>query len=91
MQSDNKIFDDLTKLASSAMGSMLDMKKEIDARFKENVERMVGGGLKLVSREEFEVVKAMIAKARAEQEKLEKKIDALEKKLAAGKATKKKK
>lgn len=88
MQSDNKIFDDFTKLASGAMGSMLDMKKEADARLREVFERMMGN-MNMVSRDEFEAVKAMAAKARSEQERLEKRIAELEKKL--GNKTKAKK
>jgi BMFP domain-containing protein YqiC len=40
-------------------------------------------GMDLVSRDEFEAVKAMAAKARSEQEDLQKRLAALESRLAA--------
>jgi BMFP domain-containing protein YqiC len=44
-------------------------------------------GMDLVSRDEFEVVKAMAAKARAEQEDLAKKVAELESRLSTAEAT----
>ena len=84
MQSENPLFADLAKLINSAAGTMAGMGREArDAakeRFKESL-----GGLDFVSREEFDVVKDMAAKAREENEALKARVAALEAGLAAKK------
>jgi BMFP domain-containing protein YqiC len=57
------------------------LKHEIDTRLREQLERVLSR-MDLVSREEFEVVKAMAAKARDEQEAMAARLAALEAKLA---------
>lgn len=79
MQKDNKFFDDLAKVASGAAGSFLEMKREMETAIAQRVETMLSK-MNLVSREEFNAVQGMLAKARAEQEELKKRLDALEKK-----------
>jgi len=49
----------------------------MESSMRQVFERMIGG-LDLVSRDEFEVVKAMAANARAETEALKARLDALE-------------
>lgn len=86
MQSENPLLADLAKLVNSAAGTMAGMGREArDAAREKLKERM--GGLDFVSREEFDTVKAMAAKAREENEKLAERIAALEAALA-GKAKK---
>jgi BMFP domain-containing protein YqiC len=80
MQKDSKLFDDFAKLASGAAGTFADMKREIEAIVLDKVEKLMGR-MQLVKREEFEVVRLMAEQARAEQEKLIKKIAELEKLL----------
>jgi BMFP domain-containing protein YqiC len=82
MQSQNRFFDDLARVAAGAMGTLSGVKSEVEARMREQLERVLAG-MDLVSREEFEAVKAMAAKARSEQEDLEKRLAALESRLAA--------
>ena len=53
------------------------MRDEIEARLRDQLERILAG-MDLVSREEFEAVKAMAAKARDEQEDLQRRIAELE-------------
>ena len=77
MQTDNKLIDDFSKLASSAVGALHGLRGEIEAAVKARIERKLGD-LELVTREEFEVVKAMAAKAREENEVLKEQIAALE-------------
>jgi len=86
MQS-TKFFDDMAKLTTKSLGTFLDMKKEVDSLVKQNVETILGAA-NLVSREEFEVVKKAASNAKSEQQKLEKKIADLEKKLASAKVNK---
>ncbi len=82
MQSQNRFFDDLARMAAGAAGALTGVRGEIEARFRDQLERVLAG-MDLVSREEFEAVKAMAAKARDEQEILLGRIDALETRLAA--------
>lgn len=79
MQKDQKLFDDLSRLASGAAGSLLDMKREIEASVQAQVEKMIER-MNLVTREEFDAVKAMAEAARAENEALNARLEALEQK-----------
>jgi len=77
MQSQNRFFEDLAKLASGAAGTLAGVGREMEGSMRQAVERMIGG-MDLVSRDEFEAVKAMAATARAEAEALKARLDALE-------------
>jgi len=81
MQSQNRFFDDMARVAAGAVGALAGVRGEIEARLRDQLERVLAG-MDLVSREEFEAVKAMAAKAREEQEVLLQRIDALEARLA---------
>ena len=82
MQSQNRIFDDIARVAGGAIGALSGVRGEIEARVRDQLERILAG-MDLVSREEFEAARAMAAKAREEQEILLRRIDALETRLAA--------
>lgn len=84
MQSSNRLFDDLAKVASGAVSAVAGVREELEGLVRQRVERLVAD-LDLVSRDEFDVAKAMAAKARAEQEKLEARVEALEAALAGTK------
>jgi len=77
MQSQNRFFDDIARVASGAVGAISGVRGEIEARIRDQLERLLAG-MDLVSREEFEAVKAMAVKAREEQELLLRRIEALE-------------
>jgi len=81
MQTQNKIFDDLARVANGAVSTLTGMKDEIDALIRQRLERFMGDA-DLVTREEFDAVKAMAAKARTENEALEARIATLEAALA---------
>ncbi len=81
MQSSNRLLDDLAKVASGAASAMAGMREEVEGLVRQRVERLIAD-LDLVSRDEFDVAKAMAARARAEQEKLERRVKALEEALA---------
>jgi BMFP domain-containing protein YqiC len=83
MQSQNRIFDDIARVAAGAVGALSGVRDEIEGRLRDQLERVLAG-MDLVSREEFEAVKAMAAKAREEQELLLRRIDSLEMRLAQG-------
>jgi BMFP domain-containing protein YqiC len=82
MQSDNRFFDDAAKLASGAIGSLAGLRREIEAMVRQQLERLLAR-MDLVTRDEFEAVKEMAAKARTEQEDLLARIADLEAKVAA--------
>ncbi len=77
MQTDNRMLDDLAKVASSAVGVLAGVREEVEARLRQQFERVLDG-MELVSRDEFEAVKAMAAEARAENERLAKRLAVLE-------------
>jgi len=80
MQTRNRIFDDLAKVANSAVGTVAGMKEEVEQIIRHRVEHFIGN-MNLVTREEFEVVQSMIEKSRGEQENLKTRIADLETKL----------
>jgi BMFP domain-containing protein YqiC len=82
MQTENRLFDDLARVASGAINTLGGLREEIELRVKERLERLATE-MDLVSREEFDAVKAMAAKARAEQEGLVARVAELERALAA--------
>ncbi|SNB79079.1 hypothetical protein SAMN07250955_12016 [Arboricoccus pini] len=82
MQTENRLLDDLARMASGAINTLGGVRAEIEARVKERVERLANE-MDLVTREEFDAVQAMAAQARLEQERLEAKVIALETRLAA--------
>ncbi|HZT88427.1 MAG TPA: accessory factor UbiK family protein [Stellaceae bacterium] len=81
MQSQNRFFDDIARVASGALGTLSGMRSEFESRLREQLERVLAG-MDLVTREEFEAVKAMAAKARTEQEALLARVAELERRLA---------
>jgi BMFP domain-containing protein YqiC len=82
VQTQNRFFDDLARVAAGAIGALSGVRSEVEARLREQLERVLAG-MDLVSREEFEAVKAMAAKARSEQEDLQKRVTELESQMAA--------
>ncbi len=77
MQSENKIISDFVKVANSAAGTLAGMTREARDGARERMREALGG-LDFVSREEFDAVKDMAAKAREKVDDLEARIAALE-------------
>ncbi len=77
MQSENPLLADIAKLMNSAAGTFAGMGREARDAARERLKEGLGG-LDFVSREEFDTVKEMAAKAREENEKLAERIAALE-------------
>ena len=82
MQSENPMIADLVKMANSAAGTFAGMTREARETARERMQEALGG-MDFVSREEFETVKLMAAKAREENERLSARIAELEEKLGA--------
>ncbi|ENN91233.1 accessory factor UbiK family protein [Bartonella bovis] len=74
----NRILDELAKLMTDAAGVAQGVRHEAETVFRSQAEKLVNK-LNLVSREEFEVVKEMVLKTRAESANLAKRLDDLEK------------
>jgi len=85
MQSQNRLFDDFVKVMNGAAGTIAGMTREAQAAMQERAREFVGG-LDLVTREEFEAVKAMAVAAREENAALAARIDALEGSVRTGAA-----
>lgn len=83
MQSDNPLFSDFAKLLNSAAGTFAGVGREARDAARERLRKALGG-LDFVSREEFDAVKDMAAKAREEAEELKARLAALEAKLGGG-------
>jgi BMFP domain-containing protein YqiC len=82
MQSENRIFDDLAKVINGVAGTVAGMGREAEASFKERAREWTSG-LDSVSREEFDAVKLMAAKAREEADALALRVAKLEAALAS--------
>jgi BMFP domain-containing protein YqiC len=78
----NRILDELAKLMTDAAGAAQGVRKEMETAFRSQAERMLNS-MELVQREEFEAVRDMALKARAENEKLAQRIAELEARLDA--------
>jgi BMFP domain-containing protein YqiC len=77
MQSQNRMLDDLVKMMNGAAGTFAGMGREAEGSLREKMREWVGG-LDMVSREEFDAVKAMAVAARDQNDLLEARIAALE-------------
>jgi BMFP domain-containing protein YqiC len=82
MQVDNRLLDDIARLANGALGSLASLKGEIDALVRQRIERLLAE-MELVSRDEFEAAKALATNARVASETLEARVRALEAALKA--------
>lgn len=81
MQTRNPLLDDLAKVATGAASAFSGLREEIETRVRDQMAKLLDG-MNLPNREEFEVVKAMAAKAREENDELRARIAELEAKLA---------
>ena len=86
MQTENRLFDDFARLATGAVGTLTGMRQEIEVRVKEQLDRLLSR-MDLVTREEFDAVQEMAARARLEQELMGQRLAALEAKLGAEPST----
>ena len=87
MQTRNPLLDDLARVLGGAMGTMGGMRESLEARVKDRLAQLLAG-MDLPSREEFEAIKAMAAKARAGEEALAVRVAALEARCATLEAVK---
>ena len=72
-----RIFDDVARLMTDAAGVAQGIRREAETMVKTQIERLLAG-MDVVTREEFEAVRDMAVLARGENEKLARRIEALE-------------
>ncbi len=77
MQTRNKVFDDISKLMTNAMGVAQGAKEEAETAMKGWIDRWLADR-DFVTREEFDAVRAMAQKAREENDALRARLDAME-------------
>lgn len=65
-------------MVSGAAGAAMDMRREVETMIADKIERLFARG-NYVTRDEFEVVKAMAEKARMENERLSAELAKLKK------------
>ncbi len=82
MQTENKLFEDLSKVATSALGTLAGVGREVDDAMRRRARDFVGGG-DAIDRDEFEAVKANAAAAREAVENLKAEIATLRAEIAA--------
>lgn len=82
MQTSNRVLDDIARLANGVMGVAAGFRGEVEGMIRARLTAILADA-NLVPREDFEIVRAMAAKARAEQEALAAKVAALEARVAA--------
>lgn len=79
MQTDNRLLDDLSRIATGALGALHGVKGEVEQAFRQRLEKALAD-MDLVTREEFDAVKAMAEAAREENIRLAGRLAALESK-----------
>jgi BMFP domain-containing protein YqiC len=80
MQTSNRFFDEISRLMNDAAGVAGGVRKEVETLFQAQAEKFLRN-MDVVTREEFEAIKEMAAKARDENDRLSARIAELEKKL----------
>ena len=78
----NRILDEFAKLMTDAAGAAQGVRREVETAFRAQAEKILNS-MEVVQREEFEAVKEMALKARAENATLATRIEALETRVAA--------
>lgn len=81
MQRDNKLFDDIARVASGAAGALTGARMELEEVFRQRIERILTD-MDMVPRDEFEAIRSVAVKARESQEALELRVEALEFEIA---------
>ena len=81
-QTNNRVLDEFAKLMTDAAGAAQGVRREVETLMRAQGERMLRE-MDVVTREEFEAVKAMARKAREENDALGVRLAALETEIRA--------
>jgi BMFP domain-containing protein YqiC len=73
----NRILDELAKLMTDAAGAAQGVRREVETAFKGQAEKVLNS-MDVVQREEFEAMRDMAVKARAENKALAARVERLE-------------
>ncbi|QND53802.1 accessory factor UbiK family protein [Phyllobacterium sp. 628] len=73
----NRVLDELAKLVTDAAGAAQGLRREVETAFRGQAERLLNT-MDVVQREDFEAVREMAIRARAENTALLARIEALE-------------
>ncbi|MFN3869518.1 MAG: accessory factor UbiK family protein [Hyphomicrobiaceae bacterium] len=79
-QTNNRLFDEFARVMTDAAGAAQGVKREVETLMRAQGERILRE-MDVVSREEFEAVKAMAEKARAENARLAARLAEIEQRL----------
>jgi BMFP domain-containing protein YqiC len=82
MQSENRLLDDVAKLMNGLAGTAAGIGREAQEQVRERMRGLVQGG-DMISRDEFEAVKAMAAAARDDADALRAELNAMRARLDA--------
>ncbi len=82
-QTSNRFYDQFARLMNDAAGVAQGVRREAETLFRGQADRFVNG-MDLVRREEFDVVRDMVVKAREENARLEARVAELEARLSPG-------
>jgi BMFP domain-containing protein YqiC len=82
MPPENRFFEDIARVANGALGAMSGLRSEVEAMVRQRVERLTAD-MNLVTRDEFDALRDMVAKARGAQEDAAAQASALEARIAA--------
>jgi BMFP domain-containing protein YqiC len=77
----NRILDEFAKLMTDAAGAAQGVRREVETAFRAQAERLLNS-MEVVQREEFDAVRDMAVKARAENKALAARIEALEARIS---------
>ena len=77
----NRILDEFARLMTDAAGAAQGVRREVETAFKAQAERILNT-MDVLQREEFEAVREMALKARAENKTLAARVEALEARIA---------
>ena len=83
----NRVLDDFARLVTDASEMAQGVRREAETAMKSQLERLLAA-MDVVTREEFEAVKQMAAKARDDNKNLSQKVAALEAVVAIATASK---
>ncbi len=81
-QTTGRVFDDIARLMTDAAGAADGVRREIEGMMRSQGERFLRD-MDVVSREEFEAVKAMASKARDENDRLSQLVEQLTARIAS--------
>ncbi len=81
-QTSNRLFDELAKVMTDAAGAAQSLKSEVETVMRAQGEKILRE-MDVVSREEFDAVRAMAEKARRENDELRARIEKLEAAVSA--------